>query len=571
VKQQGGSWNRRAFLARTGGVAAAAAAALVTAPASAQAGVPGGGAAGVEGFEAGSVRHILPSATHERFVVKVSFRGPQQAEPVLLVDDLRVPGRMTDTMGECFEFDARGLSADHEYTLRIVDSAGAAVTSTWPLRTFPAPDSRASSFRLACITCAGGPEEFLGPNAGGFPPLVPQFQPLRVKRRLLDRMRSFAPDAMHANGDHIYWDTRSIPSSIAQGRSPQAAVIGGGYFDRNQPVKGTANEQILKRDFGPQIADLYGVEWRSTPVYFVRDDHDYLDNDEATDAARTFPPDRFAFDTARATQDFYYPELFAGYDMPSEYANADGRSPDFGVLRYGDLFEGWIYNAKGLMNNTRDPAQPDYNNNPGRDGHPEARLVPKPIEQWLIKRTRSTTASHIAHIPSSPILWGAGKFAEWYPDLLGKDGELSADLDKPFWPSGWHDQHDRLVVATSERRDRIPLWVSGDLHCSALGTISRTRDHDLSANPVVSLCVGTPGSSTPGFPSSFRGTPPIPSTTLTAQEIVQPLEENGFTLIDFTPEAITISMFRWNHRTQPEEAIDTLDPFLVHRIPRRSR
>ena len=47
--------------------------------------------------------------------------------------------------------------------------------------------------------------------------------------------------------------------------------------------------------------------------------------------------------------------------------------------------------------------------------------------------------------------------------------------------------------------------------------------------------------------------------------------ENGFTLIDFTPEAITISMFRWNHRTQPEEAIDTLDPFLVHRIPRRSR
>lgn len=37
-----------------------------------------------------------------------------------------------------------------------------------------------------------------------------------------------------------------------------------------------------------------------------------------------------------------------------------------------------------------------------------------------------------------------------------------------------------------------------------------------------------------------------------------------------TPDEITISRFRWNHRTQPEEAIDSLEPFIVHRIPRRA-
>jgi hypothetical protein len=445
-----------------------------------------------------------------------------------------------------------------------VDGAGRAITSEWPLRTFPHPAQLPQHFRLACITCPGGRDEFVDPRTT---PPTPQFQPMRVKRRLLARTLQFEPDALHVNGDHVYWDMRSFPSSIVQGRSSQAALIGPGFFDREAPVKGTHNERILKNAFGPQIADLYGVRWRSTPVSFVLDDHDYTDNDEALPSGRTFPPDAFMRDVVRVTQELYYPELFAGARLPRRFVGEHGLSQDFGVLRYGKLFEGLIYNAKGLMNNTRDPAQPDYNGNPAREGHPHSRLVPEAVETWLIERTRRTRAAHYAHMPSTPILWTAGKFAEWYPDLL-VEGRLTTQADKPFWPDGWNDQHDRLVLAASRRRDRVPLWIQGDLHSSMLGLMTRTRGRDLSRNPIICLGCGTPGTGTPGFPSGFRGVMAEPSGTVEAREIVSPLEENGFSLVDFTPHAITIRMFRWNHRTQPEDAIDGLQPFIVHRVPR---
>ena len=220
------------------------------------------------------------------------------------------------------------------------------------------------------------------------------------------------------------------------------------------------------------------------------------------------------------------------------------------------------------MNNTRDPSQPDYNGNSGEQGHPDSRLVPKAIERWLIERTLHTNAAHYAHMPGTPILWSAGKFAEWYPDVLN-DGRLTIDHDKPYWPDGWNDQHDRFVEAASKRRNRIPLWIQGDLHVSALGLINQTRGHDLSQNPIVTLGCGTPGTGAPGFPSAFRGTPAVPSLTVQANELVKPIEENGFSLVDFTPDEIKISMFRWNHRSDPEEAIDSLRPFLVRRFKRQ--
>ena len=50
-------------------------------------------------------------------------------------------------------------------------------------------------------TCAGGPAgtyEGIGQRSG--------FLPMSIRNRMLRRALSFAPDAMVANGDHIYWD-----------------------------------------------------------------------------------------------------------------------------------------------------------------------------------------------------------------------------------------------------------------------------------------------------------------------------------------------------------------------------
>ena len=62
-----------------------------------------------QAWESGDVVHLLPAANHERFLIKTSFRGPQRAAPVLLVDSRKISGRAGDTLGFFWTFDAAGL------------------------------------------------------------------------------------------------------------------------------------------------------------------------------------------------------------------------------------------------------------------------------------------------------------------------------------------------------------------------------------------------------------------------------------------------------------------------------
>src|SRR5436309_3410911 len=91
--------------------------------------------------------------------------------------------------------------------------------------------------------------------------------------------------ASFANGDHVYWDLRS-QNAVRTGASAEAQSIAG-TFDRSDIVLGGDNETVLKRAAGPQIAPVYGTDFRSTPTFFIQDDHDYFDNDEPTDELLT--------------------------------------------------------------------------------------------------------------------------------------------------------------------------------------------------------------------------------------------------------------------------------------------
>lgn len=108
--------------------------------------------------------------------------------------------------------------------------------------------------------------------------------------------------------------------------------------------------------------------------------------------------------------------------------------------------------------------------------------------------------------------------------------------------------------------------MSGDLHATGAGRILATRGRPL-ANPVVSVLCGAVGTGALGWPSQFRAQRPVPSGTLDAEEWVTPIEENGFSLLDVTPDALELSLFRWTP-DQGEAAIDTLAPFRVLRFPR---
>lgn len=497
-------------------------------------------------WEHGALRHLLPTVSDTRMLIKASFNAPLEGEPRLRVGDTTVAGRMTDTRGEHWQFHATDLAPGRRHRLSLADHRGRPLCEPWELATFPAPNQQPSQFRLLIYTCAGGHE-------------VHKFLPTAVRNRLLRRGLSFQPDAAVANGDHVYWDLLAPVNSKILGMSPEAVKLAG-TFNRASTVLGADNETVLKRAAGPQIVPVYGTDFRSTPVFFLQDDHDYFENDEATDEAVTFPPSYFMLQLARTTQSLYYPEFLPDVARPlglpwsSASDRAGGVSESFGTLRFGRLAEILLYDVRRTQTLAG----------------PSAVYLDPLVEQWLHARATSTDVKHVVHVPSNPPGWTAGKWGEWYPDVLGRDGKLTTSESKPYWQSGWLKQHDRLMGDLAAMKGRVPLVISGDLHAIALGRMLRSGNLDLSANPVNVAISGPIGCRTGpvGWPSGRRGTGAQPPAHLLMDEQVKPIEQYGFTIADFTPEKIVLRMFKWDHRTQPVEAIDSLEPFHVSELPR---
>ncbi|MEP7070713.1 MAG: hypothetical protein ABI789_15800 [Usitatibacter sp.] len=490
-------------------------------------------------WDAGVVRHLLPTVSDTRMLIKASFSAPQDAEPRLRVGDVTVRGRMGDTRGEHWHFDAMDLAPGRRYSLSLADSRGKALCQPWQLATFPSPGESPARFRLLIYTCGGGHE-------------VHKFLPTAVRNRLLRRGLSFQPDAMVANGDHVYWDLLAPVGSKLLGASPEA-IQAAGSFDRSAIVLGSDNEAVLKRAAGPQIVPVYGTDFRSTPVFFMQDDHDYFDNDEATDAVVTFPPSHFMLQLARATQGIYYPEFLpdAARPLGLPYSSAADRvagvSESFGTVRFGRLAEILLYDVRRTQTMAG----------------PSAVYLDPQVEKWLMARTASKDVAHVVHVPSNPPGWTAGKWGEWYPDVLGREGKLTTSEPKPYWQSGWLKQHDRLIGAMSAMRSRVPLVISGDLHAIAMGRMLRSGALDLKQNPVNVVLSGPIGCRPGplGWPSGRRGTGAMPPAHLDMEEQVKPLEQHGFTIVDFMPGQMVVRLFKWDIKTQPVDAIDTLEPF----------
>jgi hypothetical protein len=532
--------NRREFLRASGAVALSSA---VPADLFAQAANP---KAPASNWDAGAVRHLLPGVSDTRFLIKASFNAPLADAPTLHVGGTAVRGRMGDTRGAHWHFYATGLKPGRPYRLSLTGARGRRLCEPWELSTFPGPDERPEKFRLLIYTCAGGHE-------------IHKFLPTATRNRLLRRALSFAPQAMIANGDHIYWDLLAPVGKTLLGMSP-AALDYSPTFDRSAVVLGGDNETILKRVAGPQIVPVYGTDFRSTPVFFMQDDHDYFDNDEATDEIVTFPPSPFMLSLARATQNIYYPEYLPDVARPLgvPYSSAGDRvwgvSESFGTLRYGRLAELLLYDVRRTQTMAG----------------PSAVYVDPQVEKWLTARTAATEVAHLVHVPSNPPGWTAGKWGEWYPDVLGQDGKLTTSIPKPYWQTGWLRQHDRLMAAIGAMKGRAPLVMSGDLHAIGAGRMLRSGDLDFKANPITVVLNGPVGSrpGPNGWPSGRRGTGALPPAHLDMDEEVKPIEQHGFSIVDFVADKMTVRLFRWDWKTQSVEAIDALEPFHTMELPR---
>lgn len=498
----------------------------------------------VEGaWDSGAVRHLLPAVSHDHLLLKASFRRTLSVPPRLKVGKRIVQGQQTDTEGQFFSFGISELKSNHPHQLELLDAQGRSLCDPWTISTFPHPSDHPSRFRLMIYTCAGGHDAMRNPDSGG-----PYWVPIAHRQKMLLTGLSHRPDAVIAVGDHVYWDLRSPKGSLNLGGSAIARKLVG-EFDRATPLLGTANEGKLKLAVSPQICDLYGTLFRSTPVFFLQDDHDYFENDEATEEIVTFPPDDFMLRLARATQSLYYPEFLPDLNRPLGLpaASAPDRTPgvseSFGTLRYGKLLEILMYDCRRFLTLK------------GR----AAGFLPDTVEAWLMRRMEAQETHHVVNLPSTPVGWSAGKWGEWYPDLLQPGGSLGTDQPKYFWQSGWRLQHDRLLAAASRMR-RIPLFLSGDLHALAYGRILRNGCADLGRNPVVSVLTGPISTGPLAWPSAWRGTPPLVPTGLEVEEQLKPLEKNGFSIIDFTEDRIQIQFFGWK-MGESEDSLERLKPF----------
>jgi PhoD-like phosphatase len=529
-------------------VVAAAGALGLPRSAQAQAPAPTGGE-----WNAGQLAHLIPTASHERFLIKASFKAPLADTPRLTVNGKSVDGVQTDPDGRFWRFDAASLQPATQYELRIADRGGAPLCDAWPLKTFPAPDANPERMRVVAFTCAGGAEGSRFRDRTFFLDMAP-------RRRLLGRALSFAPDALIANGDHIYGDQKTLLNKpFAKFVQERIWPEYGGALDLSVPMLHPRNRQIFLNVCDAQIPALYGTTLRSTPAFFIVDDHDYFENDEFDDRIATLPPDDYGLVAAEQTQQLYYPEFLPDPNRPVWLAGGDqarlarGTSPKFGTIRFGSLLESALYDCRRYVNYKGE----------------HAKVVPQWTEDWLIARTRAEDTTHFFHAPSLPFAYVSGKLGDWYPDALDHNtGKMRLAEDKPGWQKGWFGQHQRLIEAIASQTKRAAVIVEGDMHATAAGKITRSADLGL-AQPVHAVLAGTLGTGDLGFPSAYRRVESSPSLVLDMDEALKTTEKNGFTLIDVTPDGMTFSIYMWRPPQRVEE-IDTMAPALVYEVPRKA-
>src|SRR5205809_5190399 len=74
-------------------------------------------AAPASAWDAGAVRHLLPTVSDTRMLIKMSFSTPLSEAPTLRVGSTSAHGRMGDTRGEHWHFYATDLKPGRPHRL----------------------------------------------------------------------------------------------------------------------------------------------------------------------------------------------------------------------------------------------------------------------------------------------------------------------------------------------------------------------------------------------------------------------------------------------------------------------
>ena len=77
---------------------------------------------GAARWNAGDVKHLLPTVDHQNILIKVSFARALRDAPLLVVDGKRYLGQRTDTEGMFWSFHSSALAPARRYTCSLRQS-----------------------------------------------------------------------------------------------------------------------------------------------------------------------------------------------------------------------------------------------------------------------------------------------------------------------------------------------------------------------------------------------------------------------------------------------------------------
>ncbi len=469
-----------------------------------------------------------------------------------------------DTNGKFWRFHAENLAPNTKYQLIIKDKENQNLCDGWSLKTFPSPNQTPENLKILAFTGSGGHDSCRTWYGMGQ-------MPLEARKKLLNKALSLDPDVMIGTGDQIYYDIEYDLTSKIMGNSRRAKRVNG-EFNPSKSVLGTKNENVLKNAVGPQIAYLYGTAAKSTPSYFIMDDHDYFANDVAKKeneykwayplilwvgpklkGGTSFPPNDFRLKLGRTAQQLYLPhylpdehrpENLPGTGMPGD---PEDFGESFGTLRYGKLVEGLFYDVRRYVTLTGDNAY----------------FIPPEAENWVKNRMTAENTEFVINFSPHAYGWSAGKWLSWYPDVAGEENDkqvLTTKEEKYMWQEGWFKQHNRLLKSASKMDNSTPIFVNGDMHAQAAGKIKSSGELDFSEDPINAVMTGSLGVDGGGFPSSFRGMEATPPTNMEVEESLPSFEKAGFIIININPENVKIDFYGWRYREDPISAIENLKP-----------
>ena len=140
---------------------------------------PAGGTAKLQTWDDGDLAHVLPTSSHDRILIKASFKKPLDAAPILQVGDQRISGLRSDMRGSFWQFHAGDLRPGTPYELSLTSTEGRSLCQPWRLSTMPSLDELPGKLRLLIYSCAGGHDLFSTAHTGL------EFLPAAVRQRLL--------------------------------------------------------------------------------------------------------------------------------------------------------------------------------------------------------------------------------------------------------------------------------------------------------------------------------------------------------------------------------------------------